>query len=354
MKRNRIIFFIFLLFMAIKCYGQSGLSMSVYGKAIDWNSNIPIKDFEVTLFMIEDGVTKDIRSAKTNEEGFYKIRYLVKGNYEFLIELPGIGIIYALDFESGLNDNFYGFEIREGQNLNLNFTIGSAEFGEIKKEVIAPDIIDITILYPDEWLNETVPEERTAMQITSTCRVIIGTVSETTVGDNVKIGTARNGQPAGGRFHPLLRWSNVRIDCENDKCVLKSINVTISGTIELHSEDWFFKKYGTDCKESVGSCLKDCIRKHEQRHWDDAVGYYKDSFCDTVNSLNNVSAKCSCYLSDPQYYDFKCKEELRDILQKYRDKFNNYMKTTSEDNAYGVSDPCCSTCRIIHREGGQQ
>jgi 5-hydroxyisourate hydrolase-like protein (transthyretin family) len=356
MKRNRIIIFIFLLFIAIKCYGQSGLSMSVYGKAIDWNTNMPIKDFEVTLLRIEEGVTKDISSAKTNEEGFYKIRYLVKGNYEFLIELPGIGIIYALNFEGGIYDNFYGFEIREGQNLNLNFTVGSVEIGEIKKEYIATDIINITILYPEDLLYEPVQEEGTLMQRTTSCRVITGkSPVPVTVGDNVNLGKARGDKPAGGRFTPFFKYSNIKLDCENNKCILESINVNISGTIELHSEEWFQKPYGTNCK-TIGSCLKECLREHENKHWDDTIEYFKGSFCNSVKELNNHLAKCECYINDPKYYANKCYDDLYDIIMKYRTGYYTYMAPTGtgEDRAYAISDPCCDDCRNKHFDGGQQ
>ncbi len=360
MKRNRSIILIVLLLVTIKYYGQSGLSMSVYGKAIDWNSNMPIKDFEVTLFRIEDGVTKDISSAKTNEEGFYKIRYLVKGNYEFLIELPGIGIIQVLDFEGGIYDNFNGFEVREGQNLNLNFTIGSAEFGDIKKEYIAPDIINITILYPEDLLYEPVPEERTAMQSTSTCRVIKGKAPEVPVGDDVDLGdevdpkTGKVKRATGGRFTPFLRYSNLSIDCKDNKCVLERIDVTISATIELHSENWFYTRCGTGCKETIGSCLKECMRKHENKHWDETNEYIKSSLCDYIKALNNRLAKCNCYLNDKWHYLFKCPEDLKNIMNQYLNEYYDYMSETGETNAYMVSDPCWDACKKEHCNGDQQ
>jgi hypothetical protein len=341
--------------VAIKGYGQSGLSMSVYGKVIDWNSNMPIQDTEITLIRIEDGVTKDVRSAKTNEEGFYKIRYLEKGYYEYLIELPGIGIISALDSEGGIYDNFNGFELREGQNLNLNFTIGSVEIGKIKKEYIAPDIIDITILYPNDLLYEPVQEERTLMQSTSPCRVLVGNANEVTVDDDVDLGTGNDNKPAGGRITPFFKYRNIKIDCENKKCVLESIDVTISATIELHSEAWFQKPYGDNCK-TIGSCLKECLRKHENKHWTDTIEYFNGSFCNAVKALNNRLAKCECFLSDPKYYANKCNDDLNKIIKEYESGYDTYMSPTGtgEDNAYAISNPCCDNCRNIHCGGGQQ
>ncbi|HLP49226.1 MAG TPA: hypothetical protein VK469_25015 [Candidatus Kapabacteria bacterium] len=59
--------FFFFLFLSIECFSQSGLLMSVSGKVIDINANLPVKNFEVTLFRIENGNIVDVEIGKTDE-----------------------------------------------------------------------------------------------------------------------------------------------------------------------------------------------------------------------------------------------------------------------------------------------
>ncbi|MCX6580275.1 MAG: carboxypeptidase-like regulatory domain-containing protein [Candidatus Aminicenantes bacterium] len=344
MRLNRCkIFFIFLL-LSIRCFGQSGLLMSVYGRVLDVNTNLPVKEFVVTLFRLENGEIVDTQIGKTDDRGIYKIRYLRAGDYEYLIEVPNIGMIYiGRENDDG---SCYEFTLKEGRNLNLNFFIGASKIFDIKKEIKYDNIINVTFLYGEETPEI---ESRYMLASSSGCQLSIANKAPepVEVADDVNLGTARNGGPAAGRYEYKLIRKKHEYSCENDKCKLDRITLSINETIKIHSEKWFKDTYGQNYKDGFAGCIKDCLLLHENIHKEDARKYAEDNFCKAMEKLNNVKAKCDCPLYDPE--SVKCANKSSSLYEQFKDDMKDYMETTSEDNAYAISNPCCQQCQIIFK-----
>lgn len=118
---------------------------SVCGYVKNINTGLPIDDATILILRKENNKIECIHTAKTDKNGFFIISYLSKGNYSFLIEMPAIGIIaYA-----GVGAlNFYDFEIKNEQNINLNFLLGESDVPSLEKKVSKDgNKINIKILY---------------------------------------------------------------------------------------------------------------------------------------------------------------------------------------------------------------
>jgi len=318
--------------------------MSVYGRVLDVNTNLPVKEFVVTLFRLENGNIVDTQIGKTNDRGIYKIRYLRAGAYEYLIEVPNIGMIYiGRENDDG---SCYEFTLKEGRNLNLNFFIGASKIFDINKEIKYDNIINVTFLYGEE---RPEIENRYMLASSSGCQISIvnKTIVPVVVADNVTLPTSMRGGLTGGRYEYKIWRKNSKYSCANDKCKLDNIELFIDDTIKIHSEKWFKNNYGKNYKDGFGSCYKDCVLQHENIHKDDARKYAADNFCMAMEKLNNVKAKCNCPPYDPD--SIKCYVELNNLFEQFREDMKAYMKTTSESNAYAISDPCCMVCRIIYK-----
>lgn len=345
MKLKYCKIFLIYLFLSIKCFGQSGLLMSVSGKVLDVNTKLPIKNFEVILFRIENGDTVDVKFTKTDDRGIYKIRYLKAGNYEYAMQIPNVGIIYVI--EENNDENYYEFTLKEGRNLNLNFFIGTSDIIDIKKEIKCDSIINVTFLYEKE---STEIETGQIARSSSGCQLIKENVEQEIVNDNKDLGKAANGQPAGGKFIPSVKHLNTNFNCEKSKCKITEIKMAIGGKILLHSENWFKNTYGKDYEDnkidgiSFGECLKICMREHEERHRDDNYKYAEEKFCKAMEEINNVSAKCICDEGDREDYKIKCRAEIFNKIKQLKNNLDDYLDKQSENNANSISNPCCLKC----------
>lgn len=333
------IFFIF-LFLSIECFGQSGLLMSVSGKVLDINTNLPVKNFEVTLFRIENGNIVDVEFGKTDERGIYKIRYLKAGDYKYLIEIPNVGIVYI----GGENDDgsSYRFTLKEGRNLNLNFFIGTSKIFDVKKEMKYNKIINVTFLYGEE----STEVETQILRSSSGCQLIIEDEPNEPieVGDNEDLGTGRNGKPAGGKYLYEIKIERAPFKCKNGKCRIDWFKPKLETSIQIHSEKWFQDNYGKNYKDGLGGCLKGSMIEHEKKHWEDASQFAESNFCKIMEAINNVSAKCNCPPTASENYINKCSKEIKSLIEVLNEILQQYLIEISEDNAYEISIPCDREC----------
>jgi 5-hydroxyisourate hydrolase-like protein (transthyretin family) len=117
---------------------DSGLLMTVYGTVINEQDQKPINSLTVTLLRIENDEVIEEKDAKTDSRGFFKISKLKAGTYEFILDIPGKGIVtipHPTETEmTEVRNN--QFKIEDGQNINMNFSIGIGEIPEIIIETI--------------------------------------------------------------------------------------------------------------------------------------------------------------------------------------------------------------------------
>ncbi len=140
MKEQKVLFSIlfFLCVSTMQMFSDSGLLMSVYGNVVKEQDQKPIGSLTVILMRIENDEVIEIKEAKTDFKGFFEIKQLKPGKYEFLLDIPGVGLDFVVhptetDITTTTNNQF---EIEDGQNLNMNFTIGIGEIPEIIIEKI--------------------------------------------------------------------------------------------------------------------------------------------------------------------------------------------------------------------------
>lgn len=138
MKGQKILFFLLFCVFRMLIFSDSGLLMSVFGTVVNEQNQKPIDSLTVILMRIENDEVIEAKEAKTDNKGFYEINKLKPGTYEFLLDIPGIGIDFHLnptetDIATPPSNQF---KIEDGQNLNLNFIIGIGELPEIFIETI--------------------------------------------------------------------------------------------------------------------------------------------------------------------------------------------------------------------------
>ncbi len=343
-KGNLLFMLFFFIFFIISGYCNSGLLMSVFGTATDEQKQTPMKSLGVILLRIENDEVIEVREAKTNDRGFFKISKLKAGTYEFILDIPGKGIVtipHPTETEiTEVKNN--QFKIEDGQNINLNFSIGLGEIPEIiietKKVINQINVIFHYVEISNETASIQMLKKEASKVNTSAepvCEVILNNVNyiendSRNLGTTIRNGVRRN---VSGKFYPIYQCSNAQINCLDGKCKLEKIKVMIGGRILIHSAKWH-QDLG-NYLPSEGVCLRDCTLQHERIHESDAKDYFTNNFCNQMNNLNSISC---CFAVG------ECGPSLIAQYRSFERRFNIYMNTTSEDHAYGISDPCCHTC----------
>lgn len=333
MKKSVAIILSYFFLSTLAVFGSGGVLMSVYGKAVYTETNTPIPDFSIIFFLKENGKIIETKSIKTDAEGYYRLRYLEKGNYEYMFEIPGKGITQVIDFENNPSSDPYAFEIQEGQNVNLNFFIGKGQYTHIEKEIETNKVVNIRF-YLAEPPIESAQMESSMLRTTGSgnCNIIIKEFIDSPAADNENLGTARNGNPAGGKFDPLycINWN---VDCQKDKCVVTYLLIEIYGITKIHSANWFKTNFGTNYLPGYEICLRNSIIEHEKVHQEDFIQYVDDNFCKIADEIQNISVKCKCIGGGGN----KCSDMLKEKVNQFKTALDSYMKNDSEDNAYALS-----------------
>lgn len=109
---------------AFPVFSQSGLEMSVSGFVRDIDNNAPIPGVEVIIFRLEQNSITDIFKGVSNKNGFYTVRYLETGEYEFYLYIPGEGLIYVFRNHSSDQRIMNLISIKDGINTNLDIFLG--------------------------------------------------------------------------------------------------------------------------------------------------------------------------------------------------------------------------------------
>jgi len=145
-----------LYFLVFFCYynvfPQNGILMSVSGQIKDANTYTPQAGVEVLLFKYKNDVLVEHFNSISDKNGIYKIGYLEAGRYEFILDIPGIGMvflpIYIYDQGEFSQEELNFLNIIEGKNVNLNFFIReSNEITELREEYFDGRVINYTLNY---------------------------------------------------------------------------------------------------------------------------------------------------------------------------------------------------------------
>lgn len=121
---------------------------SVSGYVKEINTEIPIH--RVAIYIHEDNKQKkdqeqDLYIVKTDKKGFFNISIATPGDYSIFVEIPGVGVIA---YTTIVEENFYKFNIKEGQKINFIFRIGENTMPVLEKKVSEDgNTIHVKMLY---------------------------------------------------------------------------------------------------------------------------------------------------------------------------------------------------------------
>lgn len=325
-------------------FAQSGLQMSVYGQIREFDSNKPLADVGIEIFRFENEEIVDVKSSKSDKNGYFKIRFLKKGQYEFSIDIPNIGRLY-IDFIPS-KKNHYQLEINDGQNIELNVFLGEYLFPYIdRKDSLDKSVVDITMFYSGEMVqDEIVRDSKAFSSLSSPCDPLYFNYwcPIFTEPDNFPLIFKEN---VRGITITYQNYKGKDYDCIDDKCKY-NYSIVAGGCIVIRSPQWHATNLCKSQSIECGECYYECAKKHELVHWEDYKNCYVPIACKYIEKLKNIPANCDCR-----------EEWIRECLKKYIEfkgkldrEFRQCYKT-SESNAHAVSDPCDEKCDYINNGG---
>jgi len=340
----------------LSVYAQSGLQMSVSGQVREFNSNEPLAGINIELSRLENEKITDIQSSKSNQNGYFKIRFLKTGHYKFSIDIPEIGLLY-IDFVPS-RKNYYQVEIEDGKNIELNVFLGEYLFPYIsRKDSLDSSKIDFVMFftkemvqgehsYANEKINEakeggTVKKLEAPLNLSSPCDLLhfnywcpIFTVPENFPLDFED----------GARGVTLIYkyYKGIDYDCEDDRCKY-DFRIEAGACIAIKSPQWHAANMCDSQSTECGECYYECTRKHELVHWEDFKKCFVPIACKYIEQLKIIPVDCECR---EDWVD-KCRKKYYELIENLKAEYRECYEPT-EDNAYGVSDPCDDICDSIY------
>jgi hypothetical protein len=250
-------------------FAQSGLKMSVSGYVREVNTNIPISGVEVLLFDMEQDNGIKVFRGTSNSVGFYKIRYLAAGEYEFSVINPSIGLIHIETItQGGEHRNPYLFEIEVGINKTLNVYMGEYDYPLIKTST-SPDLskIDFTMLYVKRQVQSRSAKAAASSVIYKECDgltwIFNTDVREIEDDEYIKYPPPKDGVDFGG-FTLQYDFQEYTYQCKDDLCKYSDFKLIVDSCIVIHKPSFYEKVLNLPAK--CAACYQQCTLNHENAH----------------------------------------------------------------------------------------
>jgi len=325
---------------AFRVYAQSGLQMSVSGYIRDVNSNVPIPGVEVLIFNLKQESGIRVYKGTSGANGFYKVRFLDAGEYQFSINNPGIGIIHIESIvQGGEVGNPYSFEITEGVNTTLNIFLGENNFPYIKVDTSEySGEINFTMLYMNRQIERRSKLSSTPV-ISKECEGLtwLFKTEETEVPDDVLLSYPPPKDAIDfGVFKIQYNFLPYGYSCENEKCKFSNLRLEVDTCILIHSVNFYMEKYkfAKDCAE----CFRKCTLDHENFHAD---SYFSIACEEWINFLNKLDSIHCCEGKD-------CTDKFYEYYLEFRtnisNKSNKQHKDVLDDQDKECEDKCLKGC----------
>jgi hypothetical protein len=332
-----VLIFLFLIIGSdFHIFAQSGLQMSVSGYVRDVNSNMPIAGLEVLIFNLEQESRIKVFKGTTNVNGFYKVRFLNAGKYQFSINKPKIGIIHIDAIaQGGEVGNPYSFEIIEGVNKRLNIFMGENNFPYIKVDTSEySGEINFTMLYMKRQV-EIKSIRSSAPVITKECDGLtwIFKTEEIEVPDDYQLiyPPPKDGSTDFGSFHFQYNFFTFEYSCENDKCKYTDFRLEVDSCILVQSVNFYMEKY--KFTEDCAKCFRKCTLYHENAH---ANSFFPIACEEWINFLNKFDSIPCCKDKD-------CTDTFYEYLSEFKKKIKSELE--KEHDTLKVKDrECQSKC----------
>ncbi len=330
------------LLCSFKVYSQSGLLLSVFGQVKQFNTNVPISEIEIELQRWKNDEIVEIQTSKSDKNGYFKFKCLKPEEYTFSIGIPNIGSFFIGSIaDNGATDNdYYKFEIKDGQNMKLNIILGENPFPWIQREDSKDGSqINFTMLYTNEMKNADYESENkmmsTGQSAQNNCpglKIFNTTTYEVPDDWHFPNTDYDKHEEAWGIFS---RWykqpTGVTFVCENGKCKYFNLKMSAGGYVLMHSFAWYQNKYPGHSDKFV-TCRRECVEQHEFIHSADFNRIVNSEWCSFLNKVNNVSIDCdNCYFKE--YNKRVCASKYKVFLKKM---FENIEEKIHAGENYAV------------------
>jgi hypothetical protein len=330
------ILLILLIGSSFTVFAQTGLEMSVSGFVRDVYTNIPIAGVEVLLFDMEHANGIKVYRGTSNSVGFYKIRYLAAGEYEFSFINPAVGLIHIETIiQGGEYRNPYSFEIEVGINKNLNVYMGEYDYPLIKMST-SPDLstIDFTMLYVKRQVQIRSEKAASSSVIYKECDgltwIFNTDVREIEDDEYIKYPPPKDAIDFGG-FTFQYDFQEYTYECKDDLCKYSDFKLIVDSCIVIHKPSFYEKVYNLPAK--CASCYQQCTLNHENAH----VNSFFPVACEEwINFLNKFDTLPCCKNKD-------CKDQFYEHLAEFRKNVKNRLN--EEHKVLDIKDKeCQSSC----------
>jgi hypothetical protein len=313
-------------------FAQSGLKMSVSGYVRDVNTDIPIPGVEVLLFDMKQANGIKVYSGTSNSVGFYKIRYLAAGEYEFSVINPAIGFIHIETItQGGEHINPYSFKIEEGINKILNVYMGEYDYPLIKTST-SLDLtrIDFTMLYVKRQVQSRSAIADASAVIYKECNgltwIFNTDVIEIEDDEYIIYPPPKDAVDFGG-FAREYQFQKFKAECKDDLCEYPDFKLIVDSCIVIHKTSFYEKIFNLPAK--CAACYQQCTLNHENAH----VNSFFPIACEEwINFLDKFDTLPCCKNGD-------CKDQFYEHYGKFIKNINS--KVNEEHKVLVVKDKEC-------------
>ena len=320
---------------------QTGLLMSVYGWVKNIETGNSIQGVRISLFK----VTKDERyifasEGTSDRNGFYKIKPLEPGLYNFSIETPGGRTVFIgrIAYEGGIKD-YYKLEIKEGRNTNLNIFLGESLIPDIKRQELKDGReINFTMIIAKE-------EEQAVRSLVTSQQVMREGYEEY---NGLKIMQHINIiEDDDIELDALYDWQyeypkTGGIFCKEKQCIFPSPKGKYRAWIKRHTLEWFKKNILPNKSDECVKCLMDCLEVHEKTHHKLAInngkGIVKECWDEFLKKLRQPIPCCEVKDCENKYNQFLI--ELEFCIQNGIVNTENQANQAQRDCEKNCSEKC--------------
>lgn len=312
---------------------RSGIQMSVSGFVRDAQTKMPLSGVTVYIFREnqEPGDTDNVFSGTSDNNGYYKIRFLDAGKYSFSIEIPGIGTVQIgmIANDGSSTSDYYDFEITEGRNKRLNIFLGTNAYPYIERnDNKLWNEINFTMLYVVDGKEAISPTQRG--HVCNNMEILEPGKPQYISDETVII---IDGKEKSGIFkYQRERACNTK--CKNGKCDFDICQAKVRTSIELHGAGWLKKKHPNWSDELIACQLK-CLQTHEMVHYNMFIPICCEEWNNFLDYLKNSNNNICCKEKKD------CDSHLEEKLKTFWDKVVSRMKGT-ETNAVKEQQGCIS------------
>jgi hypothetical protein len=366
------ILLILLIGNSFPVFAQSGLEMSVSGFVRDVNSNAPIPGVEVIIFRLVQNSITDIFRGISNENGFYTVRYLETGDYEFYLDIPDEGLIYVFRNHSSDQRIMNLISIKDGININLDIFLGvDDEEIEYRDDSLDGTRICYNLIYKkfeeiqksETTVNYNESQTQSSKIVEHNGLTIIFGAPEVIPDDQPLPGTSDPDaqgicDPSSIRldYKQIMPFCDRRTVPERKKCDFDhKPKSKIIFEIKIFSKErmkmFYVNKYSNMCNnndftDSFIQCQHDCLIKHEQTHqelganilmnfWDELWIKYKSTSCSCTKDCTDIINKL-----------------FVNFLKSFEDEYNKTEDNADEAQCECVTDKDSGCATLICKKDG--